>query len=53
MPLDEYRKVFNLSNEHPVLGSFEITKEHMNFFQKFLNHKMDFIKYEYGLWAGN
>ncbi|WP_239614656.1 DUF7683 domain-containing protein [Cohnella mopanensis] len=53
VPLEEYRKVFNLSDEHPVFGLFEITIERMDFFQKFLNHKMDFRKYEYGFWAGH
>lgn len=50
--LEEYQKIFDLSDEHPVIGSFEITKDHKNFFQKFLKHKMDFTKYEYGFWAG-
>lgn len=52
VPLDEYRKIFNLSDEHPVFGVFKITEEYRDFFQTFLNHKMDFSKYEYGMWAG-
>lgn len=50
--LQEYRQLFGLSEEHPVFGYFEITKDHKDFFQSKLNHKLDFIKYEYGLWAG-
>jgi hypothetical protein len=52
IPLDEYRKIFNLSEEHPVIGSFEITKKQAVFIQKFIKHKMDFSKYEYGFWGG-
>lgn len=52
IPLNEYRKIFKLSDEHPVIGSFDIKKEHLKFFQKFLNHKMDFNKYEYIFWGG-
>jgi hypothetical protein len=51
--LDEYRKIYNLSAEHPVIGSFELTEEHKEFFQRYLNHKMDFSKYEYGFWGGH
>jgi len=50
--LDEYRRIFNLSTEHPVIGSFEIKQEQMEFFQKHLNHQMDFNKYEYQFWGG-
>jgi hypothetical protein len=50
--LQENRNIFGLSEEHPVFGSFEITKDHKDFFQSKLNHKLDFTKYEYGLWAG-
>ncbi|SDW21926.1 hypothetical protein [Paenibacillus sp. CF384] len=53
VPLEEYRKIFGLSEEHPVFGYFEITENYRDYFQLFLNHKMDFTKYEYGLWAGN
>ncbi|KRE49915.1 DUF7683 domain-containing protein [Paenibacillus sp. Soil522] len=53
VPLEEYRKIFDLSEEHPVFGYFEITEDYRDYFQIFLNHKMDFTKYEYGLWAGN
>lgn len=52
IPLNEYRKIFKLSDEHPVIGSFDIKKEHSGFFQKFLKHKMDFDKYEYSFWGG-
>jgi len=52
IPLDEYRKIFNLSEEHPVIGSFEITNNQAIFIQKFMKHKMDFSKYEYGFWGG-
>ncbi|MEG0258857.1 MAG: hypothetical protein RR595_11150 [Lysinibacillus sp.] len=45
--LDDYRKIFNLSEEHPVIGSFIITEEQSAFLQKFMKHKMDFSKYEY------
>lgn len=52
IPLDEYRRIFNLSNEHPVIGSFDIKQEQIEFFQTYLKHKMDFNKYEYGFWGG-
>ncbi|WP_313894134.1 hypothetical protein [Psychrobacillus sp.] len=51
--IDEFRKIFNLSKDHPVIGSFEITNKQAVFIQKFLNHKIDFSKYEYGFWGGN
>jgi hypothetical protein len=50
--LDEFRRIFNLSAEHPVIGSFDIKQEQTVFFQKYLKHKMDFNKYEYGFWGG-
>ncbi|MFB7138458.1 hypothetical protein ACFCYN_02215 [Gottfriedia sp. NPDC056225] len=50
--LDEYRRIFNLSTEHPVIGTFEIKQEQMGFFQKYLKHQMDFNKYEYQFWGG-
>lgn len=50
--LDEYRRIFNLSTEHPVIGSFEIKQEQMDFFQKYVKHQMDFNKYEYHFWGG-
>lgn len=50
--LDEYRRIFKLSTEHPVIGSFEIKQEQMEFFQKYLKHQMDFKKYEYQFWGG-
>jgi hypothetical protein len=52
IPLNEYRRIFNLSAEHPVIGSFDIKQEQTDFFQKYLKHKMDFNKYEYGFWGG-
>lgn len=52
VPLEEYRKIFNLSEEHPVIGSFKITIEQKNFFQRFIEHRMDFNKYEYWFWGG-
>jgi len=52
IPLNECRTIFNLSDEHPVIGSFSIKNEHLKFFQKFLKHKMDFEKYEYSFWGG-
>lgn len=48
IPLDEYRKLFHLSEEHPVIGYFELTNNQADFLQKYLKHKMDFSKYEYG-----
>lgn len=51
IPLDEYRRIFNLSAEHPVIGYFEIEKEQMGFFQTFLEHIMDFDKYEYSFYG--
>jgi hypothetical protein len=53
IPLDEYRRIFSLSNEHPVIGSFDITEEQKEFFHRYLIHKMDFNKYEYGFWGGH
>ena len=53
IPLHNYRRIFNLSAEHPVTGHFEIEKEQVGFFQTFLKHKMDFDKYEYGFWGGH
>jgi hypothetical protein len=51
--LDEYRRIFNLSAEHPVIGSFEIKREQKDILQKYLKHKMDFNKYEYRFWGGD
>ncbi len=53
VPLDEYRIRFGLSDNHPVIGSFKIKKEHFEFFHALLTHKMDFVKYEYYFWGGN
>lgn len=50
--LEEYRKIFQLSEEHPVVGVFVLKTEQKDFFQKFLEHKMDFSKYEYQFWGG-
>lgn len=52
IPLEKYRNILNLSEEHPVIGSFEITKEKSKFFQRYLEHKIDFTKYEYWFWGG-
>lgn len=52
VPLNEYQRIFDLTQEHPVIGSFIIKKEQMDFFQTFLKHKMDFNKYEYSFWGG-
>ncbi|KMJ59853.1 hypothetical protein AB685_03070 [Bacillus sp. LL01] len=51
--LEEFRRELCLSNIHPVIGAFPISKEHSNFFQKKIKHKMDFSKYNYTLFAGN
>lgn len=51
--LDDYRKLFKVSEEHPVIGSFDITVEQSAFFQKFMKHKMDFNKYEYCFCGGD
>ncbi|MBL3729661.1 hypothetical protein JIN86_08600 [Lysinibacillus sp. HST-98] len=53
IPLNEYRKLFNLSEEHPVIGSFSLTNKKAASIQKFMKHQMDFSKYEYVLWGGN
>ncbi|WP_435531385.1 DUF7683 domain-containing protein [Pseudoneobacillus rhizosphaerae] len=47
-----YRVNFNLSSEHPVIGYFDLSIKHKDFFQKYLKHKMNFDKHEYGLWGG-
>ncbi|MEK4523363.1 hypothetical protein MKX96_17170 [Psychrobacillus sp. FSL W7-1493] len=52
VPLNEYQRIFNLTQEHPVIGSFHLKKEQMDFFQTFLKHKMNFDKYEYSFWGG-
>ncbi|MEI2367268.1 DUF7683 domain-containing protein [Niallia circulans] len=52
IPLDEYRSLFNLSSEHPVIGTFAINEGQLDFFQKHLQHNMDINKYAYSLWAG-
>lgn len=50
--LVEFRRMINLSAEHPVIGSYEIKQEQADFFQKYLKHQMDFNKYEYSFWGG-
>lgn len=52
VPLNECQRIFNLSAEHPVIGSFDIQKEQSEFFQTFLKHKMNFDKYEYSFSGG-
>ncbi|MFC5587449.1 hypothetical protein ACFPRA_00820 [Sporosarcina soli] len=47
VPIEEYQRVLKLSNEHPVIGQFNLSIEHKEFFQKLLKHEMDFTKYEY------
>lgn len=47
VPLEAYRIVLKLSEGHPVIGQFDISREHKNFFQELLKHEMDFTKYEY------
>ncbi|MFN7253258.1 MAG: hypothetical protein ACK4M9_21160 [Anaerobacillus sp.] len=51
-PLEELRLIFNLSSQHPVVGNIKIKIEYKDFFQRYLNHKMDFDKYEYFFWGG-
>jgi len=53
IPLDECRRIFLLSAAHPVTGSFEIPREEKGFFQRFLEHEMDFDLYEYRFWGGH
>ena len=53
IPLNAYRQIFGLSESHPVIGSFKIKKEQIEFFHPFLKHKMDFEKYDYYSWCGN
>ena len=47
VPLAQYQSILGLSEEHPVIGQFNIALEQKDFFQKLLKHKMDFSKYEY------
>lgn len=53
IPLDGCRRIFRLSAAHPVTGSFEIPCEEKDFFQRFLEHEMDFDLYEYRFWGGH
>ena len=47
VPLEAYQSVLNLSEDHPVIGQFDVSIEHKDFFQKLLKHEMDFTTYEY------
>ncbi|RND01199.1 DUF7683 domain-containing protein [Lysinibacillus halotolerans] len=51
--LTELQKALHLSDEHPVIGSFTINPENKDFFQQFINHKIDLPKYEYYLYSGD
>lgn len=51
--LSELQKALHLSEEHPVIGSFRIKPDNKDFFQQFMNHKMDIAKYEYYLYCGD
>lgn len=53
VPLSELQKALHLSEEHPVIGSFTIKHDNKDFFQQFINHKMDLAKYEYYLYGGD
>jgi len=50
--LNEYRKLFKLSNEHPVIGDFKILEHQKTFFKSKIKHQMDFKKYDYYFWGG-
>ena len=52
IPLNKFREIFNLSKDHPVIGSFDITTKQAISIQEFLKHKMDFSKFEYTFWGG-
>lgn len=52
IPLKEFRKIFNLSEDHPVIGSFDITTKQAISIQKFMKNMMDFSKFEYEFWGG-
>lgn len=52
IPLNEFRKIFNLSKDHPVIGSFNITTKEAKSIQKFMKTKIDFSKFEYKFWGG-
>lgn len=52
IPLNELRKIFNLSEDHPVISSFDITTKQSISIQKFMKNKMDFSKFEYSFWGG-
>ncbi|WP_010098051.1 DUF7683 domain-containing protein [Ornithinibacillus scapharcae] len=53
VPLKEFQKALNLSEDHPVVGSFRITSKNKDFFQQYMEHKLDFSKYNYFLFGGN
>lgn len=51
--LKELQKALNLSEDHPVVGSFPLTSKNKDFFQQHMNHKMEFSKYNYFLFGGS
>lgn len=51
--LKDIRKALNLSEEHPVVGSFPINSDNKDVFQKYIKHKFDFSKHNYYLWGGS
>lgn len=51
--LGELRTIFQLSSIHPVTGAFLITEDIAHYFQKKIQHPIDFAKYEYYLIAGD
>ncbi|MEK9197203.1 DUF7683 domain-containing protein [Ureibacillus sp. FSL E2-3493] len=53
VPLSELQKALHLSEEHPVIGSFTIKPDNIDFFQQLMNHKMDFERYAYYLYGGD
>lgn len=53
VPIKEFREIFNLSEDHPVIGSFDITSKQAISIQKFMKNKMDISKFEYVFWGGN
>lgn len=52
MNVNELRNALKLSHNHPVVGSFSLTNENKETFQKYLKHEFDFSKYNYYLWGG-
>ncbi|WP_404447996.1 hypothetical protein LG307_03155 [Sutcliffiella horikoshii] len=51
--LYEFRRELGISDNHPVIGVFPITKESSSFFRGKMNHNMDFNKNNYFLVAGD